>query len=690
MRQVTKLLALLAVVLLTTVSAKAYDFAVDGIYYKITSEEQRNCYVTYGDASYTSNSITIPASVTHNGTTYTVTGIGDYAFANCKSLQSIAIGKVTEIKSYAFVCCESLTAIDLGNVTSIGESAFNACTALRSIDLKNVATIGNTAFTDCTQLVSASMGKVSTISAMAFANCNALTQIDLKDAKVLGNGAFTNCTALTNIDMKSVETIGDLAFKGCSSLVNVNFRNATTIGMGAFANCSALETVILPNVTTIGNGAFLRCNLTEVELPSVQTIYDSAFSENALLSVVKLGKNALTIGAYAFKQCTLLSDIDLSNATSIGHDAFYKCESLKAVDIVKVEELGNSAFKWCKLLSTVKSPKLKSVGDGCFQNCFALETIDLSHVATIGEHAFDNCQKLDNINLDNVESIGISGFSFCISLRSIILRKVTSIKEDTFVGNNLTEVRLGKATNIENGAFALCNSLENIDLSNIETIGDNAFNNCPNLTSVLLGKGLKSIGNSAFASCPKLMEVKILAIIPPTLNYTSFYGRYETCIVYVPIGTASVYKADAGWGQFVNIREQLGLSLNETDIVIGVGKTAQLSVEIIPDDAEHGAIVWFSSASAIATVSADGVVTGISEGTAYINVTCGGAYATCAVTVSNDGGVDDVTTDDDGVCDVYNIQGVLVRSHCDKSRLGELPCGIYIVKSAQGIRKIRI
>lgn len=34
MRQVTKLLALLAVVLLTTVSAKAYDFAVDGIYYK--------------------------------------------------------------------------------------------------------------------------------------------------------------------------------------------------------------------------------------------------------------------------------------------------------------------------------------------------------------------------------------------------------------------------------------------------------------------------------------------------------------------------------------------------------------------------------------------------------------------------------------------------------------------------------
>mgnify|MGYP000001298673 len=54
------------------------------------------------------------------------------------------------------------------------------------------------------------------------------------------------------------------------------------------------------------------------------------------------------------------------------------------------------------------------------------------------------------------------------------------------------------------------------------------------------------------------------------------------------------------------------------------------------------------------------------------------------------GGVDDITTYDDCIYDVYNIQGVLVRSHCDKSQFTELPRGIYIIKSAQGIRKIRI
>ena len=67
MKQLSKHLALLAVTLLTAASAKAYDFAVDGIYYKVTSEEQHTCDVTYGDANYTSSTITIPASITHNG-----------------------------------------------------------------------------------------------------------------------------------------------------------------------------------------------------------------------------------------------------------------------------------------------------------------------------------------------------------------------------------------------------------------------------------------------------------------------------------------------------------------------------------------------------------------------------------------------------------------------------------------------
>ncbi|MBE7091453.1 MAG: leucine-rich repeat domain-containing protein [Clostridiales bacterium] len=55
-------------------------------------------------------SITIPASVTHQGNTYAVTSIGDEAFSYCYSLTEIVIpNSVTSMGSSAFTYCDSLT-----------------------------------------------------------------------------------------------------------------------------------------------------------------------------------------------------------------------------------------------------------------------------------------------------------------------------------------------------------------------------------------------------------------------------------------------------------------------------------------------------------------------------------------------------------------------------------------------------
>ena len=59
----------------------AHDFEVDGIYYGVTSPEEKTVAVTFGGNSfnrysdiYTGNVI-IPESVTYKGTTYSVTSI---------------------------------------------------------------------------------------------------------------------------------------------------------------------------------------------------------------------------------------------------------------------------------------------------------------------------------------------------------------------------------------------------------------------------------------------------------------------------------------------------------------------------------------------------------------------------------------------------------------------------------------
>ena len=99
----------------------------------------------------------IPSSVTYSGTTYSVTSISNYAFAQCSSLTSVSIpNSVTSIGSNAFWKCSSLTSVTIGNsVTSIAIRTFYECSSLTSVTIgKSVTKIGNEAFYGCSNLES--------------------------------------------------------------------------------------------------------------------------------------------------------------------------------------------------------------------------------------------------------------------------------------------------------------------------------------------------------------------------------------------------------------------------------------------------------------------------------------------------------------------------------------------------------
>ena len=69
---------------------------------------------------------------------------------------------------------------------------------------------------------------------------------------------------------------------------------------------------------------------------------------------------------------------------------------------------------------------------------------------------------------------------------------------------------------------------------------------------------------------------------------------------------------------------------------VSVNSSSQLTATVAPEGATNNAIEWSSSNSGVATVSASGLVTGISAGNATITVTTvdGGITATCDVTVT--------------------------------------------------------
>jgi uncharacterized repeat protein (TIGR02543 family) len=80
-----------------------------------------------------------------------------------------------------------------------------------------------------------------------------------------------------------------------------------------------------------------------------------------------------------------------------------------------------------------------------------------------------------------------------------------------------------------------------------------------------------------------------------------------------------------------------GITLSQTEATMALGDDLQISATVAPDNATNPGVTWESDAEAVATVSATGLVSAHTAGTAVITAKSadGGASATCTVTVAN-------------------------------------------------------
>ena len=211
---------------------------INGIWYNLTTENKQAA-ITFKGSSFDeyeneySSSITIPATVTHEGVDYSVTSIGEKAFSNCSGLITINIPEsVTSIGYNAFLGCSSLTTINIPeNVTSIGTSAFAYCSNLTAINIpKNVTSIGDRAFYKCSDLTAINIPEsIESIGKWAFGHCISLTIFTIPEGiRRIEYATFFDCSGLTTITIpSSAKYIGDYAFSGCSGLTAITCKAAT-------------------------------------------------------------------------------------------------------------------------------------------------------------------------------------------------------------------------------------------------------------------------------------------------------------------------------------------------------------------------------------------------------------------------------------------------------------------------------
>lgn len=531
----------IAIVMFNAVSAHA-QIEAEGLWWTVDSVKQKATIVANPDGTAYYGDIVIPASVTIDTTTYTLstTYVGDI-FCNCPDLISITFKGDARVQR--ILDNPRLKKIEWDIETSryatvTINQGFAGCDSLESFIFPRILRSATTKFSlGSTFQYMKNLKTVklpinpTIIGKSAFRYCDKLSSINLENVTEIGQYAF-EYTALKTVDLSNAPMIGSYAFNWNPELTNIIFPDSVQLGynfydleqgynaVGAFANCKKLESVKFPQgMTEIPQSFFALCsNLTNVEFSdSIKTIRGSAFSTTGL-SAPNLNEGLISIEDRAFLNC--LTDLKIpSTLENIGEGNLYPTR-LKSVTIAD----GNNHFMIKNnTLYSKDNKKIYCVIYGSWEVDKYPWNTDLSDdlVEEIGANAYYNLP-ITSYNFPALKKIGESAF-FMSKLTSVIIKDEVEYGRYAFLhSKNLTNVTIEDGvTSLSGGLFQRCalTAVPELPQSLIE-IGSTCFSNCK-ITDATIKKGI-TYGSSVFGYNP-ISKVTIEDGVT-SLNYELFFG----------------------------------------------------------------------------------------------------------------------------------------------------------------------
>ncbi len=563
----------------------------------------------------------------------------------------------------------------------------------------------------------------------------------------IGDGAFANMDNLTEISIPgTITSIGKCAFYRCAGLKRFTVPSSVTcIGANAFSGCSNIRSVInhadfviekqSPGYGNLGNFASMIIN-TKHDVQEGDYYFRTENDTNYLVQYV--GSDTRLMLPESFKGEPYL----------IGRAAFAGMEDIvSAVIPNSVKEIGSGAFLYCRnLVGLSMGNEVSVIKAATFSGCENLASMNLHEGITVIERdAFYGCKKLTTITIPkSVNSIGDYAFRGCTGLVTInIPEKISRIEEYTFDGcSSLANVVIPQAvTYIGERAFKNCGQLTNVVIPDLVTfIGSRSFSGCDNLKYVYMGASVESIGGHAFDGCVSLQGLACAAAVPPVCEDYVFsdeyeeYSAYATCSLYVPEASIEVYRSTEPWLYFKNIEgikvdtsyHYIAYLVDGEAYAIDSAKVGALIVPLAEPVKEGYTFSGWKGLTE--TMPAQDIVV---SGTFSINtyaityIVDGEVYATDSVVYGErivlmaepekDGyaffgwsevpetmpandlivegrfekvdGIDGITLG--SMVDVYSMEGVLLKRQTTLETLrDELPQGLYIIRSANNVKKM--
>lgn len=301
---------------------------------------------TYFDSN---NVVTIPNTITVNGTAHPVKIIAETAFQENEDITGVVFNSnLVQIQKKAFYKCTNIASLDFSNATSLKEISSSIfqdvdCSKIENNKLKhinlptNVEYIGAYAFYNFVGLESTTTtenGVSTTIPAISFMN----SEDDVCSLKLIGNRAFAvydkSTTSMTGtLDLIIPNSLNDVYAKPAkftplkTTWANPNFDENTifAIGTGAFDNCDFIRTVKMQKATEDqvyehnddAQHTRKKETINGVEVDKYNMSHTTSFASNAFIRCNNIisfrsNDNVCFIGCDFLKDCPEMREVFLT------------------------------------------------------------------------------------------------------------------------------------------------------------------------------------------------------------------------------------------------------------------------------------------------------------------------------------------------------------------------------------------
>lgn len=437
-----------------------------------------------GDGNHTFSNSGITSFSAPNLESWTLDIVSSCGY--CENLESVYIPKLTKIGEAQFRNNPNLKSLTLSqDLTSIGVNAFRESFHQDSnieLDLPNLITLGQSAF---------NKSNIRKFSAQALTNPSSY--------------CFVNCALLTHVSMPSLQSLPSEFFSGCSKLESVEIPKVLAISASCFNGCESLKMLTVNSVRSISNSVFFKSGITNIKMDNIETIGDRTFDGTPLEGDYEWSK-LRTIGIYCFRN-TKINSVKTDNLQDIGEYAFY-----------------NSKIRFL----TQDTDVPVSIQTNAFTDS-SIEEVRVKNLVSISG-SFYRCTKLKYIDVANLESITAAGFY------------QTSLLAMDFIAPKLRSMSVNSTFSYSAITSFIAPYLEG-------QIGKYSLQYCNSLTEIVVGN-VTSLGDYCFGACPILTRVVIYLEEVPDVITGVFTG--STCPIYLPDDLVETVKTLTGWSDYAS------------------------------------------------------------------------------------------------------------------------------------------